>query len=215
MLLATPSRRKYLYNRTKSLQHRRQSSLCRRVSLSSASRHPAVRGAPRWGTVVAIGGYFSWRSLRMRPLRALMAANSGTRLATPSTSERVRRVCHNMEASTSRGVATSRPVTVPRLSSDSGPGFVRVGEWSDTDRNLATGEECDRTGQSTGAIGIRWRGPPSRRPGRRTRVDRHAGGAGSPPHRHLGIYEQGVSQLLFQGLYRDGQQHAGCSGMVV
>src|SRR5215813_9452425 len=28
------------------------------------------------GPFVAIGGYFSWRSLRMRSLRALMAANS-------------------------------------------------------------------------------------------------------------------------------------------
>src|SRR5262249_23321566 len=37
----------------------------------------AVRGAPRVAEpIVAIGGYFSWRSLRMRSLRALMAANS-------------------------------------------------------------------------------------------------------------------------------------------
>src|SRR5215470_12628985 len=108
---------------------------------------------------------------------------------------------------TNRGIARHKLRTL---------GWVRyIRRRSDTGRNLATGEEYGRTGQGTGAIGIRWRGPPSRRPGRRTRIDRHGGGAGSPPHRRLGIYQQAVSPLLFQGLYRDGQHHAGRSGMVV
>lgn len=40
----------------------------------SASR--SARSSHAGGPFVAIGGYFSWRSLRMRSLRALMAANS-------------------------------------------------------------------------------------------------------------------------------------------